>query len=482
MNKFIAKTIYSALSSYIDVERHRNDDLVLNYATTSLQNAKEGAIVFYRFRDEKEETIDKFKKRINNCKNILLVTNYYQEELVDQNIPIVVVNDSCFLHVQKVVADILYPIDLKKIKLAGVTGTNGKTTVVNLAVQMAEQAGISALSIGTVGIGSKDKILQADIGGTTPSYIDLRHYLYTYRDKADIFFIEVSSHALEQDRLYDLKLSVAAWTSFSQDHLDYHKNMEDYFLSKMIILKKLGPDGVLFVPCRQHDLFLQIQEKLGDNKSVVKLTTAFSNSFTDPIPSFFKIQHNQDNTETSFSICSFLLKKDNFQIDLEKIKPPAGRFQIVEYEKKMIVVDYAHTPDALEKILMALRQTFLNRKITVVFGCGGDRDKGKRSIMGQVAINNADEVIITSDNPRGEDPWQIMLDIEGKNINNPKIEKFISRKEAIEYAIRKMTVNEIVLIAGKGHEKYQEVAGEKIYFSDYDLAQEFLKTNRSNNV
>lgn len=443
----------------------------LKSLTTNLQNAKASDIVFYRVSQgidaekAREVLIERLKKHTPG----ILILNHGAEFI--KNLNCIFVDGDHFLKIQKILCDKFFP-NKNIMKLIGVTGTNGKTTTVNLAMQISSMLGHPAISLGTIGIfDSKGEIAQ-DLESTTPSYVELRKIIYNFQDKYQACFMEISSHALTQARLFDLRLDECAWTSFSQDHLDYHKTMDEYFNAKILIERKyLNSEKHLLLASREKDLILKIQKDSPNTR--FEIVKTLQERGMNNLPLFYRSSYNQSNVELALALNEKLWGTEGAaKIELEKIETPKGRFSIIELTKnKIAIVDYAHTPDALLNIGAAIKDAFKNYSLTVIFGCGGNRDKIKRPLMARAVSSFADKIMITSDNPREEAPEDIIVDII-PGISG-SYEAMVDRKKAILLCLSEMKENEIVLIAGKGHEEYQEIKGVKTPFSDFAIVQNF---------
>lgn len=444
----------------------------LNDVTTNLQHAKASDIVFYKVYPSDPKSLENFNKRIKGMSPGLLIFNAEACVKIDNA---VFIKTEHFLAVQKIILDELYP-NKNTMKIIGVTGTNGKTTTVNLAMQISSMIGHPAISIGTIGVQDVHGAIIEDIESTTPSYVELRKLIHRFQDKYQAVFMEVSSHALVQDRLHDIRLDAAAWTSFSQDHLDYHRTMEEYFQAKLLIEKKyLKEKAYLLVP----ELEKELQERLKQAAPGARVKIAqtlnqrgFGSTLEDR-PLFYRSSYNQSNAEIALQLNADIYGEDAIKkIKLKEIKTPQGRFSVIELENdNMAIVDYAHTPDALINIGQAIKNAFPEHSLTVVFGCGGNRDKTKRPMMGKAVSEFADKIIVTSDNPRDEAPEDIIIDILAGIKTG--YEAVVDRKKAIYSALENIGHKEIVLIAGKGHEVYQEIKGVKHPFSDFNIVKEF---------
>lgn len=447
-------------------------------ATDNLQKANNNEIVFYKINsDEKSQKL--FKERLAISKAEIIVVNC-KVEIENNSKVVLVTSDEHFLECQKQICDKFYPVR-DGLKFIAITGTNGKTTTTHLSLVLAKKLQRQALGIGTLGLSNSEGLLESEFSTTTPSYLQLRRAIYKYQDKYDLIFMEISSHALKQERVYKINFDCAAWTNFTQDHLDYHQTMEDYFESKCLLVKKyLKSNAPLFLPTSQSLLFNKIKNAVPE-KSAIKQTLILPAGWLKERPAFFQNAYNVENLELAYSLVAFLLgktQKDFENIHINELSGPEGRFSTILRGDKMIVVDYAHTPDAILNVAESVHKNFQGRPLSILFGCGGNRDKLKRPKMLEAARVYPEKVYVTSDNPRFEDPEQIIKDIvQGTNSKNVIIES--DRKTAIHIALREMVENEILLILGKGHEKYQEIKGEKLYFSDFDIVNEYFKTKDS---
>ena len=366
--------------------------------------------------------------------------------------------------------------------LFAVTGTNGKTSVANFFYQLHILNKKSCANIGTLGYFYNKKIKKNNL--TTPSNLDIFNFLgFINKKKINTVILEASSHGLDQGRLDGLKFKGVVFTNFTQDHLDYHKSMKSYLKAKLKIfnqnaLKKANVvcnDDVkkLLIKnkiCKKNFKYVLddkikyplkiISIKPNKNKSSVKIN--FKNNIyifnIDLVGEFQIINLFQSIV---LALTSGLKVKEVFRV-LKKIKPIKGRLNIIQSSEKIICLDYAHTPDGLKKVIETLKNHF-NKNVNIVFGCGGNRDKRKRKKMGQVANKLCNKVIITNDNPRNENPIKITEQI-AKYVKKAKI--IHNRKLAINKGVNITKKNEVLLVAGKGHENYQIFKNKKIYFSD----------------
>ena len=421
------------------------------------QDSNKNSILFYKILDD-EKSQSLFTERINQAEFAWLVVN---KEHASMPLNSIVVDETHWPRIQKEILDVLHP--LPDLELIAVTGTNGKTTTADLILQLGELCGKKGLSIGTLGVRENHKTL-LDFGMTSPSFIDLRKFLNQFGKDKDFCVLEASSHALSQNRLFGLEFSMAGWLSFSQDHLDYHQTIEEYFAAKMLLTTFLKNTGKIILPSEQIDLYQKI------SKVTNKIEQA--PSIEGELPLFFSTGFNRNNLEVAVSIVEkvFGIKISS---GYEKIIPPDGRFFIKPYKSNFIVVDFAHTPDALDNICRGIRSAFPHHRLKVLFGCGGDRDRSKRPLMGKIAGTWASEVYVTSDNPRSENAEQIIDDIL-KGMEPHNVHRIVNRPEAVKRAFAELTENEILLLAGKGHEDYILINGVKHPYSDIKEVENFI--------
>jgi UDP-N-acetylmuramyl-tripeptide synthetase len=381
----------------------------------------------------------------------------------------------------------------KPKNIIAVTGTNGKSSVANFYFQILKNLKINSAAIGTLGIFYKNKVKRTNL--TTPDIITIHKELnFLKKDKIDNVCLEASSHGLHQNRLDGINFTAGIFTNFTQDHLDYHKNLKNYLQAKLSLfssLLKKNSFAVLDTDIPEFSIINKICKKrkikilsFGSRGNTIKLISHYYFGKKQIIKINFlnKIYNIKLDLIGDFQIknlfaailASYLSVKNPDQIinTLSKIKSATGRMQYVGNKKKSaVVVDYAHTPDALKKSLQTLAKQF-NKKVDVVFGCGGDRDKGKRYKMGEIADQFASKIYLTNDNPRSENPISIIKQIK-KGCSRSKI--ILDRKMAIKSAINNLNTDSILLIAGKGHENYQIINNQKKYFSDQKVSKIFLK-------
>ena len=379
----------------------------------------------------------------------------------------------------------------KKLKIIGVTGTNGKTSVSYMIKEILENCGHKVGLVGTIQNMIGDEILPSK--NTTPSGYELQSmFSLMVAAGCDYCVMEVSSHALDQDRVYGIEFEAALFTNLTQDHLDYHITMENYLMAK----KKLFKCCKVAVMNRDDSYF----EAMADGLTCRTVTYSVGgeadylalNPVLRPDGSEFDLSVNGKVTHVKTSIggkftpynamcaasCMMELgfSAEKIAYAFAKMKGVKGRAEVVPCDKGFtVIIDYAHTPDGLENILKTFAECEKNRLI-VLFGCGGDRDRTKRPKMGAIAANNADHVIVTSDNPRSEDPSAIISDIlEGMRGCEEKYEVVENRVEAIKKAVQIAAKGDIIILAGKGHETYQILKDGTIHLDEREVVAEALK-------
>lgn len=394
-----------------------------------------------------------------------------------------------------VLADRFYHSPSRKLKVVGITGTNGKTSSAHFCVQALEHLGRRTALIGTLGNGFLTNL--SDASHTTPDAVDLHRMLAEFLAQgAEAVVMEVSSHAIDQGRIEGVEFDVVGYTNLTRDHLDYHGTEAAYAAAKARLFNEYNvgrqvlnaddPRPATILASIRHGLD-RIGFSLTDQSQVVALISK------ELHPSGMRLQiklgAQRFELESSllgeFNIANLLLVSglllqlgypvDTISTALNALEPVTGRMQRISSQQgPTVLVDYAHTPDALEKALAACRAHLTEGQLFVLFGCGGDRDRGKRPMMAAAAEDGSDRVWLTSDNPRNEDPQKILEDTLAGFENPEQVTTEIDRKRAIESVISAATAADIVLLAGKGHESYQEIKGERLPFSDAEVALQVL--------
>lgn len=421
------------------------------------------------------------------------------EEKIDNPLPLIIVPDTR-LALAELAAN-FYKHPSKELLLIGVTGTNGKTTITYLLETILNSVRRKTGVIGTINYRLGEKVFS--YGLTTPEAVDLQAILsWMKKEGADSVIMEVSSHALAQKRTTKCYFDLAIFTNLTCEHLDFHQTLDNYFAAKAQLFislsqevkKKIPKFAIINLDSEWGKKLIElvevpvltygIREKSDFQAKGIKLQEkgssfllrAKDNEFPVRLPLVGK--YNILNALAAIATASAIgIKTELIIQSLEKLSSLPGRLERVDVGQPFSVfIDYAHTPDALENVLLTLKELSKKRIITV-FGCGGDRDRSKRPLMGEVATRLSDFVIVTSDNPRSEDPQQIVLDIEVGIRRNGKenYQIIIDRRGAISRALKMAEKDDFILIAGKGHENYQIFADRTIHFSDKEVAIEILK-------
>ncbi len=432
-------------------------------------------------------------------------------------------------------AAFFYADPAQSLQVIGITGTNGKTSISHYTAQILSAGKIPCGVMGTLGNGMLGKLQASSL--TTSDACTVQKQLAEFvQAKISTVAIEVSSHALDQDRLAGTNIHTAVFTNLTQDHLDYHANLAEYFAAKARLFYEYQPQNcvinfddpygkILIEQLRNSQLpnalrknnfsFLSSPNSLRSDSVSLK-----TENYSYTAPKIYTYSLNDQNADLYLDgdliytpwgsgifksslignfnkynllacIACCAIQGMSLPIILEailNIHPVAGRMQIAGYSSRsqgpLVVIDYAHTPDALVKALQALREhaTDPHAKLTCIFGCGGDRDRTKRPLMLDAVIAHSDHIIITQDNPRTEDPQQIVMDMLRAQPLTAQITVVLDRAQAINQVIAQAGVHDLILIAGKGHEDYQIIGTQKYPFSDLSIAEQALATKRSTNA
>ncbi|MCH3951491.1 MAG: UDP-N-acetylmuramoyl-L-alanyl-D-glutamate--2,6-diaminopimelate ligase [Acidaminococcus sp.] len=398
-----------------------------------------------------------------------------------------------------------YDYPAQKMRMIGVTGTNGKTTTTNILRELLTNTGHKVGLIGTINImiGDEKEVSH----NTTPNVVDLQKTLYRMAEAhCDYCVMEVSSHALALNRVAGIEYDTAALTNITEDHLDFHKTMENYREAKALLFthlhegKKPRKTAVFNMDDPSSPLIM--------NRVKTKIITYGKAATNDIHPISFEIgaksmkldlttpagemklalhitgEFNVYNVMTAVG-CALAegLSRDDIVRGLDDFGGVPGRFQLIDAGQPFtVIVDYAHTPDGLDNVLKTARE-ITKGKLWCVFGCGGDRDRKKRPIMGKIALDLADVIVVTSDNPRSEDPDAIIKDIEEGLKDAPgdkEIHTISDRRSAIEFAISHAAPDDVIMIAGKGHENYQILKDRTIHFDDGEVVRDYFRKGKAN--
>ncbi|WP_404459178.1 UDP-N-acetylmuramoyl-L-alanyl-D-glutamate--2,6-diaminopimelate ligase [Oceanobacillus kapialis] len=420
------------------------------------------------------------------------------ERPIKANVPVIVVSDTA--RVLAMLAVRFYGYPTKALPLIGVTGTNGKTTVTYLLETIFNKDHKKTGVIGTIQMKIGDDTFP--VNNTTPDSLNLqRSFRHMLEHDVEQAIMEVSSHALDMGRVYGCDFDVAIFTNLSQDHLDYHKDIDDYLRAKSLLFAQLGntyakhqpkfavlneddpastvlkrstAQPVLTYSCKKDADVMATDIKLDAGGTSFTLVTPIGSiSINSKLIGMFNVYNM---LAASTAAIAKQVPLATIKEALDSITGVNGRFEPVdEKQNYAVIVDYAHTPDSLENVLQTIKE-FAERKVYVVVGCGGDRDRTKRPLMAGIALQYADRAIFTSDNPRTEDPAKILDDMtKGLSVSKDNYEVISDRKEAIQFAVEQAEENDIILIAGKGHETYQQIGHVKHDFDDREVARNAIR-------
>lgn len=419
--------------------------------------------------------------------SVAVVCERKPENLDSNTTYIVVENSSVALGF---IASNLYGNPTEKLKLIGITGTNGKTTTATLTYNLLESLGYATILVSTIRILIHGK--EYESSHTTPDILTLNKiFSEAVEAGCEYAVMEVSSHGIHQNRIAGLKFEIGVFSNISHDHLDYHKTFAEYIKAKKKFFDELpktanaltnidDKNGIVMLqnsPAKRYSYALKtdadFKAKILENQFSGMLLMLDGKEFWTPLIGLF----NAYNLLAVYSIAKLLgLEQEEIMTHLSSLKNVDGRFQSFISKRGIIaIIDYAHTPDALENVLNTIQNIRTrNEKLITVVGCGGDRDRTKRPEMARIASQQSEIAIFTSDNPRSEDPELILEEMEAgvEPQNYKKTLKITDRKDAIKTALKMAEKNDIILIAGKGHETYQEIKGVKHHFDDLEITIE----------
>ncbi len=413
------------------------------------------------------------------------------EEKLGLDVPQIIVPNSRIAMAQ--IAAAYYGNPAKDLRIVGITGTNGKTTTTYMLKAIGESAGLKIGLIGTIKNMIGSKVVPAD--RTTPESVELQELLALMRDSGvDLVIMEVSSHSLDQHRVYGLHFEVAEFTNLTQDHLDYHKTFDNYIECKKMLFsmcdkaviniddqyaeeikREINYPVVTFGISNNADIYAKGIDINPQGVSFSMHRGKESTPLHVPIPGLFNVY----NALGSAAVAEELgIDRESIKNGLYNMLSVSGRLEPLNtYGRDFsVLLDYAHAPDAMENILKTVRG-FARGRIVTLFGCGGDRDKAKRPIMGEIAGRLSDFLIVTSDNPRSENPSAIInMIMEGVRKSGSEHIIIENRLEAIKYALANAKKDDVIILAGKGHENYQEINGIKHHFDEKEIVDELLRS------
>ena len=481
------------LKDYIPNVDKKNSKAFFSGISFSSSKVKKNNI-FFAIKGTKVDGNNFIKKAITKGAKIIVS----EKKIIKKNKNIIYLYSS---NVRKLLSEVSYKIlDDKPQKLIAVTGTNGKSSIADFYYQILNLNLKKVASVGTLGVRYNNK--NKPLSNTTLDPIQLSSILKDLKkQKIEYVIMEASSHGLKQNRLDGLLFDIGIFTNLSHDHLDYHKNLKNYLSSKLYLFKELMKKKGTIITDANIPQFKKI-EKISLKKKI-NLDLILSKKGIQLISHRFenekqvlKIRFKNKNYNINLNLIGEIqvknilmamlaANKSGLKIEkiikiIHKIKPVEGRLQNIGNIKNnsKVILDYAHTPAALELALINLKEQFSSSKINLVFGCGGNRDSKKRKIMGKIAEKYSDKIYLTDDNPRDENPSKIRTDIK-EGIRRTKIYELPNRKKAIYEAIKNLNTGDLLLIAGKGHEKTQDYGKKRIFFSDKKIILESIKSKNN---
>jgi len=499
------------ITKELDCEIYGNPEIKVTGISYDSREIKPGNI-FVAIKGEHVDGKDFIFDAIRKGAKVIVSDNRIDN--LPSDITLIVVKDT--LKSLSVLSSNFYDNPSLKLNIIGVTGTNGKTTITYLVESIYKAAGIPIAVIGTINNRFNNEIIRSK--NTTPLSSELQFLLnYALTNNIKDVVMEVSSHSLVLERVTNCEFDIGIFTNLSREHLDYHKTLDEYLNAKLKLFEKLSKENkknnkkyaivniddpvsdkiinITNVPVITYGLnkksnisFRNIEMTTNKLSFVInfKLNNIFNGGPTGEIKINTNLlgRYNIYNIIASFA-CGVVkgIDIDTIRKGIEALEYVPGRLEKIDCGQKFtVIVDFAHTPAALENVLMMIKE-FRPRKLITVFGCGGNRDRTKRPVMGEIAVSLSDYVIITSDNPREEDPEKIVLDIEVgiKRLNKDNYEVIIDREKAIERALSIANKNDFVLIAGKGHENYQIIGKEYIPFDDREIVKKYLSILKKKN-
>ncbi len=489
-----------------------NPDLEINYIQADSRRIEKGDI--FVLTEENPDLQKKYLDDANTRGALALLTNQKLNEDFGNAIPLVLKSENSIGDLHGRIASFLLGNPSNKLKIIGITGTNGKTSVTQILAHIAKSFGKKVGIIGTIHIKINEEVIESEY--TTPDASSLQKILHKMLDEnVEYVFMEMSSHGLKLGRVAGVQVDAIGFTNITQDHLDFHKTMEDYLESKCRIFQLLEESrkekkfGMILSDAPGSNLVLEKVKKMNLTSRVVLCGTTGEYQISSPMLSLtgssFRLHRKfigmplqevrKANTNLlggfatqNVGLASFIAFELGFSwvgiLDaIQKIPTIRGRFDVVPFPEtgSIGLVDYAHTPDAVENILNSCLE-IKPHQLVCILGCGGDRDRTKRPIMASIAEKLADYIIITSDNPRTESPAKILSEMEkGFSASFTRYEKIENRREAIERGVALLEKGGILAVLGKGHEDYQIIGKEKTHFDDKEelmRAFENLKNRR----
>ena len=474
----LIKDIVNDVNLYPNVE--------INNISTNSRTIKKGSL-FFAIKGSNHDGHEYISDAIKNKVSAIIAN----KELKNLPVPLIKVKNT--RRVLSKIASKFYKNPSKKLKIIGVTGTNGKTTTSSLIKSIFDSAGIDVAQLGTNGLISKYNFCSSSLTTPDPIYLN-RLISMLVEKKVSYLIMEVSSHSIDQHRVTDIEFDTAIFTNLSQDHLDYHRTISNYFNTKLNLFKMIKEKRKCIINFdNKYGKMIDKKIKKETVKSSINLKVDFyykslrcdmngingiisHDNENIPVSSDLVGEFNAENILLAVSACKIIgLDAESITKGIKNCVKPFGRMEIFKKGDIKIIIDYAHTPDAYEKVLSSIKN--LNKgKINILFGCGGNRDETKRATMGAIADKYSDYLWITPDNPRLEDIDKINNQI----INGIKSNHYSSYKDrgkGLKDALGTLKNDDILIVLGKGRENYQLIKNERIFHSDYEIIMEYINEN-----
>ena len=388
---------------------------------------------------------------------------------LDYKIPYIKVSNS--REALSAVAANFYGNPAKKLKMIGITGTDGKTTTANMTFSVLKSAGKKVGVISTLGVKMCDRTLDTGFHVTNPEPLELQSYLRKMVDEGcEYCVLEVTSHGIDQRRIGGINFDVSVITNVTRDHLDYHKTFKNYLFTKA----KLFENSKVKIANEECASYKKLKELFGDLICFRTDVGWMDDASLKHMERFFPGRYNLANANAARAVCRALgVTDEQINIGIKALKKVTGRYDVIDVGAKQVIIDFAHTPNALLSLLSEIRKKY--ESITLVFGCAGERDAGKRPLMGKIASKYCKNIILTSEDPRSEDPLEIIRQIKGGISGKARVFEISDRKEAIEFAVaKKLNESDVVLITGKGHERSMNIRGVEYPWSDGGVVKSVL--------
>lgn len=469
----------------VDYKFKGEDKVNVNGLALDSRKVKDG-FLFAAVSGSKVEGHDYIPSALKNGATVVLCESWPKEIL--ERLTYILVKD--VKYALGIIARNFYQHPSSKLKCVGITGTNGKTSIATLLYRLFKELGFKVGLISTIEILINEKKWQAEL--TTPDVISL-HRLFSdmVEDSCSHVFMEVSSHAIDQNRIAGIDFAGGVFTNITHDHLDYHGDFQKYIKAKQAFFSGLPSTSFALtnVDDKNGEVMIQNSRARIYRYSLRKLTDFKAKILSEDLVGMhleidgFKFitrlagKFNAENLTAVYAITNLLedVEPELLIAKISGLQGAKGRMEIVSHNPR-VIVDYAHTPDALLNVLQTLKGTSSKGRLITVIGCGGDRDKTKRKVMGRIAAEKSDFLILTSDNPRSEDPQDIIdeMAVGAKEYETVNLLEIADRKSAIKTALALSNEDDTIVIAGKGHEEYQEINGVKHFFSDQKIVKDIL--------